>query len=60
MLLSCKINFKLLQASLSPNELTPGLEEVGWGLVLVCTVGVQPFCKWENCVLLCSSKICEL
>jgi len=52
--------FKMLQASLSPNEVTPGLEEVGWGLVLVCTVGVQPFSNWENCVLLCSSKICEL
>jgi len=37
--LGCKINLKLLQASLFPNELTPGLEEVGWGLVLVCTVG---------------------
>jgi len=55
-----KINLKLLHGSLSPNELTTGLQEVGRGLVLVCTVGVQPFSKWKNCVLLCSSKIREL
>jgi len=40
----------MLQVSFFPNELTPGLEEVGLGLVLVCTTKVHPFCKGENCV----------
>jgi len=59
LLLGCKINLKMLQAKFSPNELTLGLEDVGWGLVLVCIVVVQPFSKGENCVFLCNSKICQ-
>jgi len=47
----------MLQASFSLNELTHGLEKVGWSLVLVCAAGVQPFRKGENCVLSCISKI---
>ena len=48
--MGCKISLKMLQVSFFPNELTPGLEEVGLGLVLVCTTRVHPFCKGENCV----------
>jgi len=57
--LGCKISFKMLQANFFPNKHALGLEQMGWGLVLVCIVGVQPFSKGENCVFLCNSKICQ-
>jgi len=47
----------MLQASFSPNELTPNFEEMGWGLVFVCTARVHPFSKRENCVFSCTSRI---
>jgi len=49
----------MLQTSFSLNELTHGLEEVGWSLVLVCTTGVRLFSKGENCAFSCTSKICQ-
>jgi len=43
----------MLQTSFSLNELALGLEEVEWGLVLVCTVGIHPFTKGNKmCVVM--------
>jgi len=55
------INIKLLQASFSQNELTSCLQEVSWGLVLVCPVG-KSVCfyivpKFANCNLCKSSLV---
>jgi len=51
--LGLQISLKMLQTSFSLNELTLGLEEVEWGLVLVCTIGVHPFSKGKKlCVLM--------
>jgi len=46
----CTIGFSL-------NELTLGLEEVEWSLVLVYTIGVHPFSKGKNCVFSCTFKV---
>jgi len=43
----------MLQIDFSLNELTLGLEEVEWSLVLVYTIGVHPFSKGKKlCVLM--------
>jgi len=53
LILGCKRSLKMLQTSFSLNELTLGLEEVEWGLVLVCTIGVHLFTKGNKlCVLM--------
>jgi len=57
--LGLQISLKMLQTSFSLNELTYGLKEVEWGLVLVCTIGVHPFSKGKNYVLSCTFKICQ-
>jgi len=39
LLFGCKINLKLLQPTIAPNEVTHALEELGWGLVLLALLG---------------------
>jgi len=47
----------MTHGSFSQNEVQPGLVEVRWVMVLLCTTWVHPFGKGENCVFSCTSQM---